>query len=79
MLVTECSKVDELTMSPENMAIISQPENVEKLHQEEIEQKAMLRLKAFRDTGSAYMQEHATRTATIGLALSASPIALLSW
>ena len=33
----------------------------------------------FRNVGSAYSQEHATRPATIGLVLSSSPIALLAW
>lgn len=39
----------------------------------------MKRAKEFSATGSAYAQMHATRPATIGLVLSSSPIALLSW
>lgn len=37
------------------------------------------RAKAFYTTGNAYAIEHATRPATIGFALSASPLALLAW
>ncbi|KAK5418788.1 hypothetical protein LTR06_002538 [Exophiala xenobiotica] len=37
------------------------------------------RAKAFYTTGNAYAREHATRPATIGFALSASPLALLAW
>jgi len=33
----------------------------------------------FFQTGAAYMSEHATRPATVGLALSSSPLALLAW
>ncbi|KAK5209300.1 hypothetical protein LTR41_004836 [Exophiala xenobiotica] len=36
------------------------------------------RAKAFYTTGNAYAREHATRPATIGFALSASPLALLA-
>ncbi|KAF2491201.1 epoxide hydrolase [Lophium mytilinum] len=43
------------------------------------EQTGLTRLAAFTSTGSAYMQEHKTRPATIGLALSSSPLALLAW
>lgn len=37
------------------------------------------RAELFRATGMAYAMEQATRPSTIGLALSASPLALLSW
>jgi len=43
------------------------------------ERKGLERGEKFLQEGRAYAQEHATRPATIGLALSASPIALLSW
>lgn len=35
--------------------------------------------KEFTRTGAAYSQFHATRPATIGLALDSSPLALLAW
>ena len=37
------------------------------------------RMRRFKTTGSAYAMEHGTRPATIGLALSASPLSLLAW
>ncbi|KAF4463305.1 epoxide hydrolase [Fusarium albosuccineum] len=37
------------------------------------------RAKRFQATGTAYAMEHGTRPATIGLALSASPLGLLAW
>jgi hypothetical protein len=37
------------------------------------------RTELFTTTGMAYAMEHATRPSTIGLALSSSPLALLSW
>ncbi|KAF2801503.1 alpha/beta-hydrolase [Mytilinidion resinicola] len=43
------------------------------------EQAGLARLAQFQSSGSAYMQEHATRPATIGLCLSSSPLALLAW
>lgn len=44
-----------------------------------VERQAVARGKEFQEIGWAYGIEHGTRTATIGLALSASPLALLSW
>lgn len=43
------------------------------------ERKQLERAQRFFATGHAYGLEHATRPATIGLALSASPVALLAW
>jgi microsomal epoxide hydrolase len=62
-----------------NMVAMGAPENKDKLEINEAEAKAMPRGKEFMETGGAYAVEHGTRTATIGLALAASPIALLSW
>jgi microsomal epoxide hydrolase len=62
-----------------NMVSMGAPENKDKLEINEAEAKAMPRGKEFMETGGAYAIEHGTRTATIGLALAASPIALLSW
>lgn len=39
----------------------------------------MERYEQFKRKGAAYAQMHATRPATLGLALSSSPVALLSW
>ncbi|KAI1083614.1 Alpha/Beta hydrolase protein [Whalleya microplaca] len=46
---------------------------------DDLERKAVRRATEFLDTGNAFALEQATRPATIGLALSASPLALLSW
>jgi len=54
------------------------PYNVSELEITEAERETMAEVQAFRDFGMAYALEHATRTATIGLALSASPVALLA-
>ncbi|GME56369.1 Alpha/beta hydrolase fold-1 [Neofusicoccum parvum] len=43
------------------------------------DQAGLARAAAFRTGGIAYALEHATRPATIGLVLSASPLALLAW
>jgi microsomal epoxide hydrolase len=55
------------------------PENHAELKIDEVEAAAMPRGQLFRDSGCSYALEHGTRTATIGLALAASPIAMLSW
>lgn len=62
-----------------NMCMPDPKADKKSLRMDELEQKAMPRGQAFRDTGFAYAMEHGTRTATIGLALSASPLAMLSW
>lgn len=62
-----------------NMVAMGEPENKDELKIEEAEAKAMPRGDEFRGHGAAYALEHGTRTATIGLALTASPIAMLSW
>ena len=62
-----------------NFAPISRPKNADELPLEKIEEEALPRGNWFREVGSAYAQEHGTRTATIGFALSSSPLALLSW
>jgi microsomal epoxide hydrolase len=45
----------------------------------ESEQQAVERTSKWMATSSAYSYEHGTRTATIGFALAASPVALLAW
>ncbi|KAG8631701.1 hypothetical protein KVT40_000841 [Elsinoe batatas] len=62
-----------------NACFTPPPENADKLHLEQIEIESMGRGKTWTDTGTAYGQEHGTRTATIGLVLSSSPVALLAW
>lgn len=62
-----------------NMLMIAPPKNANELEVTALEQKARPRGEAWMDTGTAYGQEHGTRTATIGLALASSPIAMLSW
>ena len=43
------------------------------------ENEQMERNKAWFQTGIAYVLEHGTRPATVGLAISSSPLALLAW
>lgn len=45
----------------------------------EIEKEGLVRATEFERINSAYATEHATKPATIGLALSSSPVALLAW
>lgn len=62
-----------------NMYNLPPPSNADSLPISEQEKKGLQRGKAFRESGNAYAREHGTRTATIGLVLSSSPLALLSW
>lgn len=62
-----------------NFAAMPRPRNADELPVDKIEQEAMKRGLWYRDVECAYALEHGTRTATIGFALSASPLALLSW
>lgn len=43
------------------------------------ERKGLERYDEFNTTGNAYARFHGTKPATIGLVLSASPVALLAW
>ena len=62
-----------------NFSPIPRPEGAENLEISEVEKAALPRGLWFREQASAYSLEHGTRTATIGHALSASPLALLAW
>jgi pimeloyl-ACP methyl ester carboxylesterase len=62
-----------------NFSPLGPPKNVAELSISTIEQEALGRGQWFREVGMAYSLEHGTRTATIGFALAASPLALLSW
>lgn len=61
------------------MQFFSPPTNAADLPVTELEKSALPRGKQFSETGNAYAKEHGTRPATIGFALSSSPLALLSW
>jgi microsomal epoxide hydrolase len=45
----------------------------------QMEMAGLARAQAWLKSGSAYAQEHGTRPGTIGLVLSSSPLALLTW
>lgn len=45
----------------------------------DLEKTAVESANAWRQTGSAYAQEHGTRPSTIGSVLSSNPLALLAW
>lgn len=62
-----------------NMMTIPQRGDSDEPITDELEKKALEKAAEFIDTGYAFALEQGTRTATIGLALSASPLALLSW
>ncbi|TFY57289.1 hypothetical protein EVJ58_g7107 [Rhodofomes roseus] len=62
-----------------NFCPAPKPDGVSNSDIDELELKALQRGDAFRTAGIAYALEHATRPSTIGLVLSASPIALLAW
>lgn len=60
------------------MNMMTPPENASDLPITAKEKEAQSH-RNFMEYGSAYAREHGTRTATIGLVLSSSPLALLSW
>ncbi|XDG03175.1 hypothetical protein ABKA04_002790 [Annulohypoxylon sp. FPYF3050] len=62
-----------------NMMGIPPLEDPHKLPTDELEKRALQGATEFLDTGYAFALEQGTRSATIGLALSSSPLALLSW
>ena len=45
----------------------------------DLEKTAIASARAWKETGSAYAQEHGTRPSTIGSVLSSNPLALLAW
>lgn len=62
-----------------NMMLLPPLENPEDFPKDEEEKRALQRATEFIDTSYAFALEQGTRPATIGLALSASPLALLCW
>ncbi|KAH7043770.1 Alpha/Beta hydrolase protein [Macrophomina phaseolina] len=62
-----------------NFSPAPKPEGVPDSAVDELEAKQLKRAELFFTNGRAYALEHATRPATIGLVLSASPVALLAW
>lgn len=62
-----------------NFNPMPRPSNADELEMEKVERESLGRGLWFREQGSAYALEHGTRTATIGFALGASPLGLLSW
>ena len=58
---------------------VGPPEGGANAEMTEAEAAGLQRGAAFQSAGMAYAMKHATRPATIGLVLSASPIALLAW
>ena len=57
----------------------SEPPGIDPADITPAESKNLSRLVEFGTNGNAYAKEHGTKGATIGLALSASPLALLCW
>ncbi|KAL4723007.1 hypothetical protein ACLX1H_010248 [Fusarium chlamydosporum] len=62
-----------------NFSIMPDPGNVDESLYDDLEREGLRRTEWFKDLGSAYALLHATKPATIGLALAASPVSLLAW
>ncbi|KAI0508526.1 Alpha/Beta hydrolase protein [Xylaria bambusicola] len=62
-----------------NYTPLPRPPNAAALPVSELEERGLQRGLWFREVGAAYAILHGTRTATIGLALSTSPLAVLCW
>lgn len=62
-----------------NVCFMSRPEGMTDDHLDAFERQGIERMDSFKATGSGYAVEHGTRPSTIGLVLSASPVALLAW
>ncbi|KAK9789088.1 putative Epoxide hydrolase N-terminal domain-containing protein [Seiridium cardinale] len=62
-----------------NFCIMPDPGNISETEYNDLEKKGLERASWFSRLGSAYALEHATKPATIGLTLSASPLAMLAW
>ncbi|EPE36539.1 alpha/beta-Hydrolase [Glarea lozoyensis ATCC 20868] len=61
-----------------NYCYLPEPENV-KGEISEVDRRDIARAQNFKETGSGYALEQATRPATLGIVLSSSPLALLAW
>jgi microsomal epoxide hydrolase len=55
------------------------PEGADGSEIEDVEIEGVKRYESWGKKGTGYALEHGTRPATVGLALSASPVALLAW
>ncbi|KAJ4312938.1 hypothetical protein N0V94_007199 [Neodidymelliopsis sp. IMI 364377] len=60
-----------------NMMTVKDKPDEEKLTP--LEKRALQSASTWRETGSAYAQEHGTKPSTIGSVLSSNPLALLAW
>ncbi|KAK4546407.1 hypothetical protein LTR36_002084 [Oleoguttula mirabilis] len=76
---TQAFKYDSCKSMHLNMCVVPPQVRKKDLPMSEIEKKAIPRGDEFQSTGFAYAMEHGTRTGTIGLVLSASPLAMLAW
>lgn len=76
----QAAQFDDCIAAHLNLIILPQkPAGVPDDAVDALEARQLARGQDFVMTGSAYAREHGTRPATIGLVLSASPIALLAW
>ncbi|WPG99507.1 alpha/beta-hydrolase [Acrodontium crateriforme] len=75
----QAASYDECKSMHLNMCGISATTKTDGLPMTKAEKAATERGGEFMAQGFAYAMEHGTRTGTIGLALSASPLAMLSW
>ena len=75
----QAAKYDACKGMHQNMCTVAREQMDMSKPMDQAEKAALARGEAFAKTGSAYMQMHGTRTATIGLVLSSSPLAMLAW
>lgn len=69
-----------ITLTPVNF--LAPPPGIDQSNTEGVsaqEQQQLKNAKHWREYGTSYALEHATRPSTIGLVLSSSPLALLAW
>ena len=62
-----------------NFCPVKKPDNVSDSDMTAADRKGLERFEEFNTTGNAYLRFHGTKPATIGLVLSASPVAVLAW
>lgn len=72
-------KYSEVKAAHLNYCFMQDPRNVSPDRYSTAEKKALEHSQRFITMGSAYGLSHATKPSTIGLAISSSPLALLSW
>jgi microsomal epoxide hydrolase len=79
IVVIEHTIMSILTLESVNFALMPPPDSVATEDIEQVELEGLGRAEVFATQGDAYAREQGQRPATIGLLLSTSPLALLTW